>query len=173
MLFHWTALKFHISLLFFLSQLQYNDGRQRADGSNSLSSLLLSLLSNQRLVDVWDHTTASYGSLDKRIQLFITTDRKLQVTWRDPLHLEVLRSITCQLQHLGSEVLQDRSAVHGSSGPDPSMARGASLQMPVDAAHGKLQSSSLWARHCLSLGLPTVLSSFASSLCEKELQMKS
>jgi len=45
--------------------------------------------------------------------------------------------------------------------------------MSVDAAHGKLQPGSLGARHCLSLGLPTVLSGFASSLSEEKLQMKS
>jgi len=65
---------------------------------------------------------------------------------------------------LRSEVLQDRSTVDSSRGTNPSVARGASLQMSVDAAHGKLQPGSLGARHCLSLGLPTVLSGFASSL---------
>lgn len=40
---------------------------------------------------------------------------------------------------LRSEVLQDRGTVHGSRGTDPSVARSASLQMSVDAAHGKLK----------------------------------
>lgn len=48
------------------------------------------------------HTTPSYGSFDKRIQLFITTDCKLQVAWSDPLNFEILGCITCQLQHLQS-----------------------------------------------------------------------
>ena len=43
--------------------------------------------------------------------------------------------------HLRSEVLQDCSTVHGRGGTDPSMARGASLQMSVDAAHGKLKET--------------------------------
>lgn len=41
--------------------------------------------------------------------------------------------------NLSSEVLQDRGAVHCSSGADPPVARGASLQMSVDAAHRKLK----------------------------------
>lgn len=118
-------------------------GRTRAGRNNPLSSFLLSLLSNQRFVDVRDHTTPSYGSLDKRIQFFITTDCKLQVTWSDTLYFEILGSVTCQLQYLSSEVLQNCSTVHGSSGTHPSMARGASLQVSVDAAHGKLQPSPL------------------------------
>lgn len=41
--------------------------------------------------------------------------------------------------HLSSEVLQNGSTVHCSCGTDPSMARGSSLQMSVDAAHWKLE----------------------------------
>lgn len=86
-----------------------------------------------------DHTAPSYCGLDKRVQLLVTTDGELQVTRSDALYLEVLGRVACQLQHLRSEVLQDRSAVHCSGGTDPSMARGASLQMSVDAAHGELK----------------------------------
>ena len=98
----------------------------------------MSLLSNQRLVNVRDHSTPSYGSFDKRIQLFITTDCKLQVAWSDRLNFEILGCITCQLQHLSGEVLQNHRTLHCSSGTDPSVACGMSLQMSMDAAHRKL-----------------------------------
>lgn len=55
-----------------------------------------------KAVEVIIRTTPSDGSLDKRIQLFITTDCKLQVTRSDPLYFEVLGSVTRQLQHLQS-----------------------------------------------------------------------
>lgn len=90
-------------------------------------------------MDVRDHTAPSYGGFDKRVQLLVTTDGELQVTRSDALYLEILGRITCQLQHLGSEVLQDCGAVHCSGGTNSSMACGASLQMSVDAAHGELK----------------------------------
>lgn len=54
MLFHLTILlkKFHISPYFFCPNYSTMRGRKRAVGSASLRGLLLSLLSNQRLVDV-------------------------------------------------------------------------------------------------------------------------
>ena len=46
---------------------------------------------------------------------------------------------------LGREVLQDRGAVHRGRGADPPVARGAGLQVSVDAAHGKLKDrASRW-----------------------------
>lgn len=42
-----------------------------------LCSLLLALLSNQRLVDVRDHTSSSDGSLDERVQFLISADGQL------------------------------------------------------------------------------------------------
>lgn len=46
------------------------------------------------------HTTTSNGCLDQWIQLFITSDGQLQVTWRNALYFQILRCISCQLQHL-------------------------------------------------------------------------
>ena len=96
----------------------------------SLYSLLLSFLSNERLVDVGDDTwnkilceyknkktqqnhfivtlqrvslqltTAGDCRFDERIKLLISSDGELQMTWGDTLHLEIFRSITRQLQHL-------------------------------------------------------------------------
>ena len=37
----------------------------------------------------------------------------LQVAGSDPLHLEILTGVACQLEHLSSEVLQDSRAVNG------------------------------------------------------------
>ena len=76
----------------------------------SFSGLLVGL-NDQGLVDVRDHTTASDGSLDKSVQLFVTADSQLQVTRGDSLHLEVLASVASELQDLSGQVFEDGSRV--------------------------------------------------------------
>lgn len=166
MLFHWTVLK--VSTIPQVSTVQLQTVMGSRWLNHFLSSFLLSLLSNQRFVDVRNHTAPSYGSFDERIQLFITSDCKLQVTWSDALHFEILGSITCQLQHLSREVLQNGGTVHSSSGSHPSMACGASLQVSVDPAHRKLKKRRLscWgALQCLSIteGLPLLWANLLGS----------
>ena len=78
-----------------------------------VSSRFFVALHDQGLVDVGDHTTASNGSLDQSVELFVTADGKLQVTGSDSLHLEVLAGVAGELKHLSSEVLKDSSSVHG------------------------------------------------------------
>ena len=60
----------------------------------------LALLANEGLVNVGNDTTASNGSLDEGVQLFVTTDGELQVTGSDTLHLQVLGCVTGQLEDL-------------------------------------------------------------------------
>merc|ERR1711998_639655 len=81
-------------------------------GATVVASLVLLALVDQGLVNVRDHTTTSNGSLDECVQLLVSTNRQLKMARGDTLHLKVLGRVTGQLQHLGSEVLQDGSAVH-------------------------------------------------------------
>ena len=74
------------------------------------------LLPDQRLVDVRDHTTTSNGGLDQSVQLLVSPDGELEMSGGDPLHLQILTGVPCQLEDLGGEVLQDGGAVHSSSG---------------------------------------------------------
>ena len=60
----------------------------------------LTLLANERLVDMRDHPTPCDGSLDERVQLLVPPDGKLQVPGGDPLNLQVLTGIASQLEHL-------------------------------------------------------------------------
>lgn len=110
-----------------------------------LRCFLLSLLSNQGLVDVGNDTSTSDGGFDQGVQLLITTYGQLQVPRRDPLHFEILGGVPSQLQHLSCQVLEDGRAVHGCCGPHTAVAGGPSLQVPVDAADWELQPSSLGA----------------------------
>lgn len=132
-----------------------------------LRRFLLSLLSNQRLVDVGNDTSSSDGGFDQRVELLIAADGQLQVPGRDPLHFEILGRVPGQLQHLSGQVLKDGRAVHGCRGSHAPVAGGPSLQVPVDAAHWELQPGPLGARHGLGLGLAAVLARLAASLGEK------
>lgn len=84
----------------------------------SPSDPLLRRLVDEGLVDMRDDTSPGDGRFDQRIQLFVTADGELQVSRGDTLHLEVLACITRQLQHLRSQVLQDRRGVDGRRGTD-------------------------------------------------------
>ncbi len=66
----------------------------------------LALLADEGLVDVRDDATASDGSLNQGVQLFVTTDGQLQVTGGDTLHLQILGSVTGQLENLKFERTQ-------------------------------------------------------------------
>lgn len=44
-------------------------------------------LANQRLVDVWNDTTAGNGSLNQRVEFLISPDSQLQVAWINTLDL--------------------------------------------------------------------------------------
>lgn len=62
-------------------------------------------------MDVGDDTTASDGSLDESVELFVSSDGQLEMSWCDSLDLQVLGCVTSQLEDLSSEVLKDGSAV--------------------------------------------------------------
>ena len=52
-----------------------------------------------------DHTTTGNGGLDEGVEFFVTTNGKLQVTRCDTLDLEILTSVSGQLQNFCCEVL--------------------------------------------------------------------
>ena len=52
---------------------------------------------DERFMDVRYDTATSNGALDEGIKLFISTDSKLEVAWRDPLHFQVFACIARQL----------------------------------------------------------------------------
>jgi len=79
------------------------------------------------LVNVWDDTTTSDGGLDQRIQLLVTSDGQLQVSWRDSLHLEVLGGVACKLEDLCGQVLEDGSAVNCGCGSDSAVSTDSAL----------------------------------------------
>ena len=94
-------------------------------------------------MDVRDHTTTGDGRLDERVELLITSDGQQQVSRRDSLDLEVLRSVTGELQNLGSQVLEDGGAVDGGRGADSAVGTDPGLEESVDSSNGELKQVSI------------------------------
>lgn len=117
-----------------------------------------------------NHPLTSSGNccLDKGVQLLVTTDGQLQVTWGNTLHLQVFGGIARQLKYLrttftvsthlheqqhrtcaqtggsayfSSEVLKDSSTIHSCCGSYTTVAGCASLQVPVDTTHWELRDN--------------------------------
>lgn len=112
-------------------------------------------------MNVWNDSTTSNRGLDQGIQLFITANGQLQVTWRNTLHLEILAGIARQLQDFGCQVLQNGRRIDGSSGSDALGMLDRLLQETVDTTHWKLKTSLARSRlRCLlgGWGLSTLAS---------------
>ena len=123
----------------------------------------LTLLANERLMNVRNNTTSSNSGFDQCVQLLVSTnsqlkliglwsliinihnivfdekcsvfnnDSYLQMSGSDSLHLEILGSVTSQLQHLSSEILQDGWTVDSSCGSNSASGETTALQMTMDS----------------------------------------
>jgi len=71
--------------------------------------VLGSSLNNERFVNVGDNTTTSDSRLNQSVELFITTNSKLQVAWSDTLDLKVFAGVTSKFKNFSSEVLKNGS----------------------------------------------------------------
>merc|ERR1740123_1646418 len=103
----------------------------------------------------------------------------------DSLHLQILRRVAGQLEHLdiikvktrfkidedrkylSGEVLKDGRAVDSRGGSNPSRGEGPALQMTMDPANGELESSPGAPRNRLLLHLSRVLSCLSSGHLER------
>ena len=89
-------------------------------------------------MDVRDNTTSSNSSLDKSVELFVTSDGEQQVSRSDSLNLEILRSISSELKNLSGEVLKDSSTVDGRSSSYSGVGTDSALKESVDSSNGEL-----------------------------------
>ena len=102
---------------------------------------LLRLLGQEHSLDVGEDTTLGNGdSSQELVQLLVVTDGELQVTWDDSGLLVVTSGVTCQLENLSSQVLEDGSEVHWGTGSD-SLGVVSFPQETVDTSDGELESS--------------------------------
>lgn len=87
---------------------------------------------------MWQDTTTSDGGTDQAVKLFVSANRKLQVTGCDALDAKILGCVTCQLEHLGGEIFQDGGCVDGGFGADTDVVLGSVLQVTVDTTDREL-----------------------------------
>jgi len=105
-----------------------------------LLALLLLYLQQQRPVDMRQYTTEGDGGADERVELLITTDRKLQVTRGNTLNLQVLCGVACQLENFGGEVFEDGGDVYSCLCADAHLVLGLRLEETLDTAAWELQT---------------------------------
>ena len=119
-------------------------------------------------MDVWDDSSSGDGGLDESVELFVSSDSKMKMSWGDTLHLKILGGVTGQLEDFGGEIFEDGSAVYCGSSSDTSAGSGSLLQETMDTSDRELESSASTSRYDLRFGLSGVLSglSFSSSHCE-------
>ena len=73
------------------------------------------------------------------IKLFISANRKLQVTWRDTLDLQILCCIASQLQHFGGQVFEHGGEVDGSFRTDARLLSCYRAKVTLYTAAGELR----------------------------------
>lgn len=128
----------------------------------TLDRLMSSFLPN-RFADTWRDTPISNCSLDERVQFFISTNSKLQMTDKIGLNfLQVLWCISCQFKDFRVEVLHDGCAVHSSSWSYVSLAGRARFWVSMKTAPWKLQADALRAGNRLCLGPSRALPSLTA-----------
>lgn len=93
-------------------------------------------------MDVWDDTTASDSGLDESVELLISSDSKLEMSWSNSLHLKILGSVTSELKNLSGQVLEDSGRVHSRSSTDSAAGIHSSLEDSVDSSNGELNTKS-------------------------------
>ena len=120
---------------------------------------LLGLLGQEHGLDVGQYTALGNGHAGQEfVQFLVVADGQLQMAGDDPGLLVVASGVSCQLEHLGGEVLHDGGQVDGGTGAD-ALAIVALAEQTVDAADGELQTGA--ARAALALALR--LASFTTS----------
>lgn len=90
-------------------------------------------------MNVRDHTTASNGSLDESVELLITSDSELEVSRCNSLHLEILASVSGELEDLSSQVLEDSSSINGRCCSNSAVSANSTLQESVNSSNGELK----------------------------------
>ena len=99
---------------------------------------------------MWQYTTEGNRRANEGVQLFVTSNGELQVTWRDALDLEILRSVSGKLEDFGGEVFQHGGEVDGSFGTDASLLAGDATKVALYATAWELYMTQLVPRLNLS-----------------------
>lgn len=120
-------------------------------------------LVHESLVDVRNNTTTSNRSLDESVQFLVTPDGELQVSRSDTLHLEILRSISSQLENFSGEILKNRRRVDSGCGTHTTVSRNTRLQHTVYPTDRELKTSTSSTAHWGLLALSGTCSRLANT----------
>lgn len=115
-------------------------------------------------MNVRQDTTTGNSGTDEAVQLFIPSNRQLQVSWLNSLYLEVLACVSCsiggdsqrmlshhqtvcitltgQLKNFGGKVLENSAGVDGCLSTDSHVILGSVLEQSVYSSDGELQHTS-------------------------------
>lgn len=61
---------------------------------------------------MWNDTTTSDGGFDESVELLVSSDSELEMSWSNSLDLKIFGSVTGELKDLSGQVLEDGSAVN-------------------------------------------------------------
>ena len=89
-------------------------------------------------MDVWNDTTTSDGGLDESVELLVSSDSELEMSWSNSLHLKIFGSVTGELKDLSGQVLEDGSAVNCGCGTDSAVGADSRLQDSVNSSDWEL-----------------------------------
>lgn len=92
-------------------------------------------------VDMREDTSARDGRRDELVELLVTSNGQLQMSWSDSLDLEILGSVAREFQHFGREVLEYSGRVDCGGGSNPHVVLGPGLQEPSHSTDRELQAS--------------------------------
>lgn len=100
-------------------------------------------------MDVWDDTSASDGGLDEGVELFITSNSELEMSWSDSLHLKILGSVTSELKDLSGQILEDSGTVNCGSGSHSAVSADSTLQDSVNSTNWELKEFKIYVRRMI------------------------
>ena len=90
-------------------------------------------------MDMWDDTSTSDGSFDKSVELLITSDSKLQMSWGDSLDLKIFGSVTSELKDLCGQVFEDSSAINSGSSSNSAVGTDSVFQNSMNSSDWELK----------------------------------
>lgn len=87
---------------------------------------------------MWNDTTTSNGSFDQSVKFFISSDSQLEMSWSDSLHFKILRSVSCEFENFGCQILKDSSAVNCGGSTNSRVSTYSALQESMNSTDWEL-----------------------------------
>lgn len=87
---------------------------------------------------MWKDTTEGDRCADKGVELFVTTDGKLEMAWRDALDFQIFGGISGEFEDFGGEVFENSGEVDGGFGTDAHLVAGRVTEVTLYATAWEL-----------------------------------